>query len=96
MIAVAEAASQAKLQELELSQAGLGISIWRYFCLVQMDTAWSEQLVTMGLLKETVQMRKYQGLNPLDEYRSEGVELFKALRATTRRDAVFSYFAYSP
>ena len=61
-----------------------------------MDTAWSEQLVTMGLLKETVQMRKYQGLNPLDEYRSEGVELFKALRATTRRDAVFSYFAYSP
>jgi len=96
LIAVAEAASQAKLQELESSQAGLGISIWRYFCLVQMDTAWSKQLVTMDLLKETVQMRKYQGLNPLDEYRSEGVELFKALRATTRRDAVFSYFAYSP
>ena len=61
-----------------------------------MDTAWSKQLVTMDLLKETVQMRKYQGLNPLDEYRSEGVELFKELRATTRRDAVFSYFAYSP
>ena len=30
----------------------------------------------MNGLKETVQMRKYEGLDPLKEYQASGVELF--------------------
>ena len=57
---------------------------------------WSKHLLAMNGLKESVQMRKYEGRNPLSEYQATGVELFQQLLVKIRRDSVFSFFAYSP
>merc|ERR1711988_220662 len=96
VLSAAEAASQSKLVELDSKRPGLAVQVWRYLCLVQTDTVWSKHLVAMNGLKETVQMRKYEGRDPLSEYQVAGVELFQQLLAKIRRDSVFSFFSYSP
>ena len=84
-----------QLAELDSKRSGLALQVWRYLCLVQIDLTWSKHLVSMNGLKETVQMRKYEGLDPLKEYQASGVELFQQLLVKTRRDSIFSFFAYS-
>merc|ERR1711871_1172689 len=95
LTSAAEAASESKLAALDSKRAGLALQVWRYLCLVQIDLTWSKHLVSMNGLKETVQMRKYEGLDPLKEYQASGVELFQQLLVKTRRDSIYSFFAYS-
>ena len=61
-----------------------------YITLVTLDNAWSDHLQTMENLKESVLLRKYQGLDPVQEYQREAFELFQGLEDTMRRNAVFS------
>ena len=55
-----------------------------------MDNAWSDHLQAMENLKESVILRKYQGLDPVAEYSNEGFQLFQGLEDTMRLNAVFS------
>lgn len=61
-----------------------------YIALVTMDNAWSDHLQTMENLKESVILRKYQGLDPVSEYQNESFQLFQGLEDTMRFNAVFS------
>jgi preprotein translocase subunit SecA len=62
----------------------------RYITLVTMDNAWSDHLQSMENLKESVVLRKFQGLDPLKEYELEAFGLFKGLQDTMRFNSVFS------
>jgi len=68
--------------------------VGQYLALVQWDNNWSEHLRRMNYLKESVVMRKYMGRDPLQEYMSEGAELFTEFLDTSRRSTVYSLFAY--
>ena len=87
---------QAQVKELDaraLSAGKASGSLGRsanYIILVTLDNAWSDHLQAMENLKETVSMKQYQGLNPLNEYQNESYELFQGLQDTMRRNAVFS------
>ena len=61
-----------------------------YITLVTMDSAWSDHLQAMENLKEIVILRKYQGRDPLKEYKSEAFKLFQSLEDTMRFNAVYS------
>jgi preprotein translocase subunit SecA len=62
----------------------------RYITLVTMDNAWSEHLQSLENLKEAVVVRRFEGLDPLKEYRAEAFGLFENLETTMRNNAVFS------
>jgi preprotein translocase subunit SecA len=62
----------------------------KYITLVTMDNAWSEHLKAMENLKEVVVLRKFQGLDPLEEYRGEAFKLFEGVEKMMRFNAVFS------
>jgi preprotein translocase subunit SecA len=62
----------------------------RYITFVTMDNAWSDHLQAMENLKESVVLRQFQGLDPLQEYQQEAFQLFKGLEDTMRFNAVFS------
>ena len=61
-----------------------------YITLVTMDNAWSDHLQSMENLKESVILRKYQGRDPVVEYRNEAFTLFEGLEDTMRFNAVYS------
>ena len=61
-----------------------------YITLVSMDNAWSDHLQNMENLKENVFLRKYQDLNPADEYKSESFAMFEGLLDKMRLNTVFS------
>jgi preprotein translocase subunit SecA len=62
----------------------------RYITLVTMDNAWSEHLQSLENLKEAVVVRRFEGLDPLKEYRAEAFGLFENLETTMRNNAIFS------
>jgi len=62
----------------------------RYITLVTMDNAWSDHLQAMENLKEAVVLRKFEGLDPFQEYEDEAYGLFKGLENQMRNNAVFS------
>lgn len=61
-----------------------------YITLVSMDNAWSDHLQNMENLKENVFLRKYQDLNPADEYKSESFAMFEGLLDKMRLNTIFS------
>mmetsp|Transcript_23122 Transcript_23122/g.48778 ORF Transcript_23122/g.48778 Transcript_23122/m.48778 type:complete len:1002 (+) Transcript_23122:140-3145(+) len=61
-----------------------------YITLVSMDNAWSDHLQNMENLKENVFLRKYQELNPADEYKRESLEMFEGLLDKMRLNTIFS------
>jgi len=61
-----------------------------YITLVSMDNAWSDHLQNMENLKETVILRKYQGLDPVAEYKESAFQMFEGLENSMRFNIVFS------
>jgi len=61
-----------------------------YITLVSMDNAWSDHLQNMENLKENVYLRKYQDLNPADEYKRESFAMFEGLLDKMRLNTIFS------
>lgn len=61
-----------------------------YITLVSMDNAWSDHLQNMENLKETVILRKYQGRDPVAEYKDAAFNMFEGLENTMRFNTVYS------
>jgi preprotein translocase subunit SecA len=61
-----------------------------YITLVSMDNAWSDHLQNMENLKENVYLRKYQDLDPADEYKRESLAMFEGLLDKMRLNTIFS------
>lgn len=61
-----------------------------YIALVSMDNAWSDHLQNMENLKENVFLRKYQDLDPADEYKRESLEAFEGLLDKMRLNTIYS------
>merc|ERR1712127_332219 len=61
-----------------------------YIALVSMDNAWSDHLQNMVNLQENVYLRKYQELNPADEYKRESLAMFEGLLDKMRPNTIFS------
>jgi preprotein translocase subunit SecA len=55
-----------------------------------MDNAWSDHLQNMENLKENVFLRKYQNLDPADEYKKESLALFEGLLDKMRLNTIYS------
>jgi preprotein translocase subunit SecA len=87
---------QTKIEELEKKAKADGRapgSLARsanYITLVSMDNAWSDHLQNMENLKENVFLRKYQNLDPADEYKFESLALFEGLLDKMRLNTIFS------
>lgn len=62
----------------------------QYLTLVSMDNAWSDHLQSMENLKESVILRKYQGLDPVAEYKNEAFEQFQGLQDKMRFNSIYS------
>merc|ERR1712032_1767918 len=58
-----------------------------YILLISIDNAWSDHLQNMENLKESVVLRKYQQLDPVQEYMSESFDMFKGLEDAMRLNA---------
>ncbi|KAL9182091.1 hypothetical protein ACHAXT_012434 [Thalassiosira profunda] len=86
----------AKVDELEEKAAADGRapgSLARsanYIALVSMDNAWSDHLQNMVNLQENVYLRKYQDLDPADEYKRESLEMFEGLLDKMRLNCIYS------
>jgi preprotein translocase subunit SecA len=61
-----------------------------YISLISMDNAWSDHLQNMVNLQENVYLRKYQDLNPADEYKKESLAMFEGLLDKMRLNTIFS------
>lgn len=61
-----------------------------YITLVTTDNAWSDNLQALEDLKESVVLRKYQNLDPLNEYKEEAFALFQGLEDKIRFNTIFS------
>ena len=55
-----------------------------------MDNAWSDHLQNMVNLQENVYLRKYQDLDPADEYKRESLAMFEGLLDKMRLNSIFS------
>eukprot|EP00579_Thalassiosira_antarctica_P005773 CAMPEP_0201889224 /NCGR_PEP_ID=MMETSP0902-20130614/29459_1 /ASSEMBLY_ACC=CAM_ASM_000551 /TAXON_ID=420261 /ORGANISM="Thalassiosira antarctica, Strain CCMP982" /LENGTH=1012 /DNA_ID=CAMNT_0048419727 /DNA_START=53 /DNA_END=3091 /DNA_ORIENTATION=+ len=87
---------KAKVDELEKkakvdgrAAGSLGRSA-NYIALISMDNAWSDHLQNMVNLQENVYLRKYQDLNPADEYKRESLVMFEGLLDKMRLNTIFS------
>lgn len=61
-----------------------------YITLISMDNAWSDHLQNMVNLQENVYLRKFQNLDPADEYKRESLEMFEGLLDKMRLNTIFS------
>lgn len=61
-----------------------------YIALVSLDNAWSDHLQNMENLKETVILRKYQGRDPVAEYKNDAFNMFEGLEEKIRFNTVYS------
>ncbi|MDD5738630.1 MAG: preprotein translocase subunit SecA [Candidatus Pacebacteria bacterium] len=52
----------------------------KFICLRTIDFFWTEHLVSLDYLKESVGLRAYGGRDPLVEYKSESHKLFRELQ----------------
>ena len=55
-----------------------------------MDNAWRDHLQNMENLKETVILRKYQGLDSVVEYKEAAFGMFEGLENTMVFNTIFS------
>ncbi len=60
----------------------------RIILLQMVDTHWNEHLLNMDHLKEGIGLRGYGQLNPLDEYKKEGFNLFLSMIGRVKEKTV--------
>jgi len=86
----AKADEQEKKAKADGRPAGSLARSANYIALVSMDNAWSDHLQNMVNLQENVYLRKYQELNPADEYKRESLAMFEGLLDKMRLNTIFS------
>ncbi|CAM9736693.1 unnamed protein product [Pylaiella littoralis] len=92
----AASATEKKLSDIEAVKPGLASESARFLTLTQMDDLWCQHLENMNLLKESVSMEVFRGRNPLEEFGSQGKEMFMDLLDNVRRNTVYSLQMYNP
>jgi len=81
VLARAEADHRSRMTELE-----------RFLLLQVHDTSWKDHLLVMDHLKSGVGLRGYAQLNPLIEFKKEGLESFEKMLASTREKFADLFF----
>ncbi len=76
---------QAKEQEVG---SELMRQVERYIILRVVDMKWNDQLYNLDYLKEGIGLRAYGQKSPLVEYQLESFQMFQAMLASIREDAV--------
>ena len=56
--------------------------------LKNIDTKWIDHIDSMDQLKKGISLRGYGNINPVDEYKKEGFEMFEDLTASIQDDTV--------
>jgi len=92
----AEHAYALKASALDAVRADLACETARYLSLLQMDNLWKQHVRAMGFVKDFAALKVYAQQDPLDVYRSEGLELYDSMQTALRQNTVFSFFQYSP
>jgi preprotein translocase subunit SecA len=65
----------------------------RFILLRDLDSHWKDHLLNIDHIKEGIGLRAYAQKNPLLEYKREAYELFIAMLASVRENAVSKLFA---
>jgi preprotein translocase subunit SecA len=65
----------------------------RFILLRDLDTHWKDHLLNIDHIKEGIGLRAYAQKNPLLEYKREAYELFIAMLASVKENAVRKLFA---
>jgi preprotein translocase subunit SecA len=81
-----------KQKEVDATSPSKFAKTANYIMLLTMDNAWTDHLQDMEYIKEGVILRKYQGLDPVAEYRNDALSLFERMQGTMRRNAVYSFW----
>ena len=68
---------------------------YRFVCLKCLDLLWTEHLVNMEHLKDSVMLRAYGGKDPLVEYKTEGHKLFQTLWSSIHSQIARTIFKLS-
>ncbi len=89
---LADAMRQAyRRKEEEVGAANMR-QLERIVLLQMVDGYWKEHLLNMDHLKEGIGLRGYGQKNPLDEYKKEGFEMFRAMIDNVKQATVSTLF----
>jgi preprotein translocase subunit SecA len=80
----------AKIDALHASAGESFQEILRYFLLENLDRYWKEHLLNMDHLRDGIGMRGYGQLDPKQEYKREGFEIFQDMLGTVAEATVRS------
>lgn len=80
-----------RMKEQEYSEAAMRRAE-RIVMLQIIDGKWKQHLYNMDSLKEGISWRSFAQKDPLVEYKREGGYMFEEMRATLRRDIIYSLF----
>jgi preprotein translocase subunit SecA len=80
----------AKIGALRVSAGESFQEILRYFLLENLDRYWKEHLLNMDHLRDGIGMRGYGQLDPKQEYKREGFEIFQDMLGTVAEATVRS------
>lgn len=81
---IKEAADKAAAEKAERFGAQIMTYIEKSVIMQSLDNLWREHLVNLDHLRSVVGFRGYAQRDPLNEYKTEGFELFQALLANLR------------
>ena len=73
-------------------QAGLA----RYIFLRAIDMLWTEHLITLDQLQDSVRLRGYSQKDPLVEFKQEGIRIFQSLLAEVDAEIARTIFKATP
>jgi preprotein translocase subunit SecA len=68
----------------------------RYIFLRAIDILWTEHLVTIDHLTDSVRLRGYSQKDPLVEFKQDGMKVFEELLAQIDREVAATVFKVSP
>ncbi len=68
----------------------------RYIFLRAIDVLWTEHLVSIDHLSDSVRMRGYSQKDPLVEFKQDGMTIFMTLLNEIDREAAYTIFRVSP
>jgi len=86
------AAKEKDLGFAENSDIPIMRELERYIMLRVVDEYWMEHIDAMESLRDSVRLRAYSQINPVDEYKREGFEMFEAMISGMKEEVVRRIF----
>jgi len=91
-----EQALTEKEQEIRSVSSNPAAEIERFIILSQYDNLWKQHIKNMQFLQDAAGYQAMGEGDPLDIYKTRGLELYNEVLNSVRRNAVFSLFQYQP